>query len=187
MRSIRLLQAVFTVFAVNLFVFSTAEKSPNLTVAAATNNQNLTVAAAEESKITEEQVSQLFAEVFKALNNRNSQQVMKFLAPKYSGEVTVITPEGPQTVRTNRAEYLQQIEEAKKNMQEYRVSYSNIQTKVSSEGTKAETTATITEEFTLEGKKFKGTSSNTTNLELIDGQILATSSKSKLLDLLEVN
>ena len=143
MRSIQLLQAVFIVFAINLFVFSTVEKSHSLTVAATESNQDLTIAAAEESEITEEQVSQLITKIFKALNNRNSQQVMNFLAPTYSGEVTVTTPDGPQTFRTNRDEYLQQIEEAKKNMQEYRVSYSNLQTTISSQGKKAEITVTI--------------------------------------------
>ena len=187
MLSIRLLQAVFIVFAVNLFVFSTTDNSHNLSVAAANIYQDLTVATAEESKITEEQVTQLFTGIFKALNNRSSQQMMKFLAPEYSGEVTVSIPEGAQTFRTSRDEYLQQIEEAKKNMQEYKVSYSNLKAKISSEGRKAEITTTIIEEFTLEGRKFKGTSSNTTNLELIKGELLATFSKSKLLGLLEVN
>lgn len=186
MLSIRLLQAVFTVFAVNLFVFNTAEESHNLTVAAAKNNQNITIAAPKESKITEEQVSQILTQIAQALNNRNSQQLMKFLAPKYFEEVTVITPEGPQTFRTNRDEYPQQIEEAKKQMQEYKVSYSNLETKISSQGKKAEINVMITEEFTMKGQKFKGTSSNTTNFELIAGQILATSSKSKVIDFIKL-
>ncbi len=112
---------------------------------------------------------------------------MKFLSPKCSGKVTASTPEGSQTFRTRRDEYLQQIEVTKKNMQDYKTSPSNLEEKNSFEGRKAEITTTIVEEVTLESKKFKGMSSNTTNLELIDGQILATSSKSKLLDLLEVN
>ena len=122
-----------------------------------------------------------------AANNREIDRLLSFYAPNYTGEVTISTPSGSETIGVTRAESRQRLELSYQTIQNYQFSYSQQEITISDDGKTAKVVGTSTEEFTMQGKDYRSTSAWTINFQVIDGKILIVSDNSVVMDLQEVS
>lgn len=131
----------------------------------------------QSQKITETQIRTILEQMRVATKNKNAEGITKFMSPNVAIEITVQGGAGSQTLRLNRQEYAQYLEQGFQMMQNYNGSYSNIKVQVGQNGKTATATFNINEEVLFQGQKISSSSAETIRFELIQGKILATSIK----------
>ena len=140
----------------------------------------------EKSPITEVTIRQSLEEMAAAANNRDIDRLLGFYSPNYSGEVTITTATGPETIQVTREESRERLQLSYQTTEKYNFSYSLQEITISNDGKTAKVIGTSNEDFNLQGQDYRSTSAWVINFELIDGKILIVSDTSTLLDLEEL-
>ncbi|NJP08677.1 MAG: nuclear transport factor 2 family protein [Leptolyngbyaceae cyanobacterium RU_5_1] len=132
------------------------------------------------TKIDVAQIRKILDEMQVAAKKQDTEALVKYLAPDVEIDMTIQSLVGTQTLRLNREQYRQYLEQGFGITQDYSGKYSNLNVQVAANGKTASATYTLVEEVVMKDSAIAITSSTNSliQFELIQGQILATQLKS---------
>jgi len=132
--------------------------------------------------ITENDITAMIDDVERATRDKDSDGVIKHMAPFVIINVSMETPAGMQRIQMSRDQYKELLQKvfSKASLHEYR--YENARITISDDRRSAVVETDIIEHIIMEGKETNTTTHEKTVVEIINGKLLVTS-----LDALVVN
>jgi hypothetical protein len=144
--------------------------------AAGTIGQTQPVAISQNTTINNRQVREILDTMQAASNNRNIENITKFLAPNVVIQMAIQFNANSQNLRLNREQYRQYLQQGFELTERYSGKYSNLKIQVMPNRKSAIATYRLLEEVTLKGQSTGVTSTSNVSMkfEVIQGQILVT-------------
>ena len=135
----------------------------------------LLAGAAFSASLTEADIERMLNQIDQAAQNHDAEGVGRHLAPqvKITIDMSAVAPQMP-TQRLGKAEYLAQLREGWTQVQHYSYQRGNTRITIAPGGQSASASATVRESLKMQGQMLTSVSDETTLVELIKGQPLAT-------------
>jgi len=130
--------------------------------------------------LTDTNIRQLVDAVQAAVDQRDTNGVMKFVAPQATIDLTIQSAMGSQQLRLTRAEYERYLQKGFAMIDRYNSKISNLKIQIASNRKSATVTYRLTEEATLkqQPRTLQSLSMATARLEVMQDQILMTAMRS---------
>lgn len=137
-------------------------------------------ATTQVTRITADQVRKILDAILLAAKNRDTNTVIKYLAPNAAVNLTVQSPAGTRNLTLNREQYRQYLQQGFELAQGYTTQLSNLKVQVDAAGKQAIATYTLLETVAMNEPAVSVTSTTdaAVRFQLVQGQILATQIKS---------
>jgi hypothetical protein len=132
-----------------------------------------------KATVTDRQVRKILDTMQAASNNRNIENITKFLAPNVLIQMAIQFNANSQNLRLNREQYRQYLQQGFALTESYSGKYSNLKIQVMPNRKSAIATYRLLEEMTLKGQStaLASTSNVSMKFEVIQNQILVTALK----------
>lgn len=126
------------------------------------------------SKITRESVERMINDIEAALSKKDFDTIARYLAPDAMIFLTVSTPEGTQSLRFNRDEYIAYLRQGLPLLPFYEYRVENVAVNISEDGRSATVTSDVHEIMGTQEMKVRILTRENLALELMDGNLRIT-------------
>ncbi len=124
--------------------------------------------------ITEDDVEAIMLEVEIATQNRDIDNVVKYMSPSVVINITVDAPQGTRKVRWSRQQYKKETKKSWAMISDYVYKRENDKISISDDGQSAVVESEVFESMSVQGQTLKAETHEKVFLEIIDGELLVT-------------
>ena len=128
----------------------------------------------QAGQIDKAMINSMLSEIDAAAQKKDPAVVVKYISPDAKITMHINAGGQKQVLKVTRAQYLELLQQGWTMSSNYQYQRSNTRIKIMDGGNKAIVTANVTESMNIQGQTVKGTSQETSTIELVNGRAMIT-------------